>query len=306
MLPSLAAGSGIGAVERDTGLSKDTLRMWERRYGFPAPDRDHNGDRVYSPSQIARLQQIKRLLDAGHQPGRLITCSHDELQRLARNDSIEREDSGVQPSPHAEFMALLKTHDGDSMQRWLSQSLMCNGVQRFVGETVSELNIRVGEAWVRGELAIHEEHLYSHHIESTLRQAILLASHGGGAPRVLLTSMPGEQHRIGLAMAEALLAAAGAYCIALGPQTPASQIVSAAVAHRADIVALSFSAAFHSGAAHRSVNELRSSLPQPIPIWAGGEGLRRVRSGPGVQVFRDFARLNQAVSAWQAASSPGA
>ena len=30
----------IAAVERDTGLSKDTLRVWERRYGFPAPQRD--------------------------------------------------------------------------------------------------------------------------------------------------------------------------------------------------------------------------------------------------------------------------
>ena len=28
---------GIGVVERDTGLSKDTLRIWERRYHFPVP-----------------------------------------------------------------------------------------------------------------------------------------------------------------------------------------------------------------------------------------------------------------------------
>ena len=35
----------IAAVERDTGLSKDVLRVWERRYGFPAPTRDDNGER---------------------------------------------------------------------------------------------------------------------------------------------------------------------------------------------------------------------------------------------------------------------
>jgi len=34
----------IAAVERDTGLSKDVLRMWERRYGFPVPNRDANGE----------------------------------------------------------------------------------------------------------------------------------------------------------------------------------------------------------------------------------------------------------------------
>gem|GEM_PF-6561869 len=27
----------IGVVERETGFSKDLLRTWERRYGFPTP-----------------------------------------------------------------------------------------------------------------------------------------------------------------------------------------------------------------------------------------------------------------------------
>ena len=38
-------GLPIGAVERETGISKDLLRMWERRYGFPEPARDEQGDR---------------------------------------------------------------------------------------------------------------------------------------------------------------------------------------------------------------------------------------------------------------------
>ena len=49
LLPGEAAAGAypISAVERETGLSKDTLRMWERRYGFPAPGRDAQGERVY-------------------------------------------------------------------------------------------------------------------------------------------------------------------------------------------------------------------------------------------------------------------
>ena len=38
----------ISQVERDTGLSKDTLRIWERRYGFPNPGRDAQGERQIS------------------------------------------------------------------------------------------------------------------------------------------------------------------------------------------------------------------------------------------------------------------
>ena len=37
----------IADVERETGLGKDALRVWERRYGFPVPLRDRLGERVY-------------------------------------------------------------------------------------------------------------------------------------------------------------------------------------------------------------------------------------------------------------------
>ena len=62
----------IADVERDTGLSKDTLRVWERRYGFPLPLRDAQGERRYDDDQLLRLRHIRRLLDAGHRPGRVV------------------------------------------------------------------------------------------------------------------------------------------------------------------------------------------------------------------------------------------
>ena len=68
-------GFSITAVERDVGLSKDVLRVWERRYGFPAPERDANGERVYPAEQVERLRLIRRLMDHGHRPGRLLTAT---------------------------------------------------------------------------------------------------------------------------------------------------------------------------------------------------------------------------------------
>jgi MerR HTH family regulatory protein len=74
----------ITAVERDTGLSKDTLRIWERRYGFPKPERDAAGERAYPMAQVERLRALKRLLDAGHRPGKVVTLSIDELLAAQR------------------------------------------------------------------------------------------------------------------------------------------------------------------------------------------------------------------------------
>lgn len=297
------AHTSISAVERDTGISKDTLRIWERRYGFPTPQRDANGERTYAQSQVVRLRLIKRLLDAGHRPGKIVPHRMDALERLAREHAPA---AGEESADCREFMAALKSHDAEQMQHCLTQSLMRQGLERFVTETVSGLNLRVGEAWSRGELAVHEEHLYAQQIENTLRHAIFLASHIGRPPRILLTSMPGEQHRIGLLMAEALLTAAGACCIALGVQTPVNDIALAALAHRADVVALSFSAVFQPGPAQQSLRDLRAILPASVAIWAGGAGLQRVSAAAGIEIMRDFSQLQQALTDWRAARAADA
>lgn len=65
----------ITAVARETGLSPDTLRVWERRYGFPKPLRNSSGRRGYPQEQIDRLRQIKRLVDAGFRPGKLVSAA---------------------------------------------------------------------------------------------------------------------------------------------------------------------------------------------------------------------------------------
>src|SRR5437667_8806904 len=89
----------ISAVERETGLSKDVLRMWERRYGFPKPSRDDNGERQYSAAEVAKLRAIKRLMDVGMRPGKIIRATLDELNALADGRITSRRE---QPTPAAE------------------------------------------------------------------------------------------------------------------------------------------------------------------------------------------------------------
>ena len=63
--PPPAGAIGIAAVERETGINKETLRVWERRYGFPAPWRDATGERLYPPEQVHKLRLVRRLMEAG-------------------------------------------------------------------------------------------------------------------------------------------------------------------------------------------------------------------------------------------------
>src|SRR5512139_2290162 len=82
-IPLITPRLPIAAVERDTGLSKDTLRVWERRYGFPRPIRDSNGERVYPSDQVDKLRLLKRLMDQGHRPGKIAERSIEQLRALA-------------------------------------------------------------------------------------------------------------------------------------------------------------------------------------------------------------------------------
>ena len=274
--------------------------MWERRYGFPKPMRDENGERQYSAAEVAKLRAIKRLMDVGLRPGKIIHSSQDELNALAdRRVTPLREQAA--PALAREILALLSKHDAAALQHELANLLMRQGLQRFVLETLASLNHAVGDAWMRGELAVFEEHLYTEQLHSALRTAINAFPRRAGAPRLLLTTFPGEQHGLGLLMVEALLVPEGAQCISLGVQTPIEDIRRAALALDVQVVALSFSAAFPLRQAGDGLAVLRRQLPATIALWAGGEITRRIRKLlPGVALMPDVAATTEALQAWRA------
>lgn len=291
----------ITAVERDTGLSKDVLRMWERRYGFPVPERDANGERSYPAEQVTRLRLIKRLMDAGHRPGKLIAMADDALQGLAPRRPAARTASR-QDNRGAldECLDLIRQHDAPGFQQAMQQRLARQGLQHFVQDTVAPLTCYIGEAWEAGNIEVFEEHLFTELTKRLLRQAIATLPRGTGRPRILLTSVPEEQHVLGLLMVEALFALEGAECIPLGTQMPLTDIVRAANAHRADIIALSFSIAFPYRRIPALLQQLRDSLPAGIELWAGGAGVQRTTGVNGVRVFHGLEDAIVALASWQA------
>jgi methanogenic corrinoid protein MtbC1 len=265
----------IAAVERDTGLSKDTLRVWERRYGFPAPDRDPAGERAYTLAEVEKLRIVKRLLDAGHRPGRIVPLPFAELQSLSES-TVDQPVRGVEAALASDdlraHLELIRGHDVPGLRSQLTRQLSRFGVSRFVNEVVAPLNIAVGDAWIRGQLEIFEEHAYTETVQVVLRQAIaaIPEPEPGTGPRVLLTTFPGEPHGLGLLMAEAMFALEGCSCIPLGTQTPIWDTALAAKAYRADIVALGFTGCMNPNQVVESLLDLRAKLPPAVRVWAGG------------------------------------
>ena len=297
----------IAAVERDTGLSKDTLRIWERRYGFPTPGRDAIGERAYTLDQVEKLRVVKRLMDAGHRPGRIVPLRYDELVQLSAS-TIERPNRKTEPVAGTddlyELLQLIRGHDVRALSRRLRLTLARRGVARFVIEVVAPMNLAVGDAWLRGQMEIFEEHAYTEVVQRVLREAIaaLPEADAGLQPAVLLTTFPGEPHGLGLLMAEALLALEGCRCVSLGLQTPVWDTVLAVRAHAVDIVALSFTGCLNPNQAFDGLRELRTKLPEPIEIWAGGSApvLHRRRIA-GVEPLAALEAIFGQVERWRVA-----
>src|SRR5882672_5468601 len=80
--PARAVLLSIVAVERETGIGKDTLRAWERRYGFPVPERDAAGVRSYPRALVERLRLVRQALVAGERSGRLFALLFGEFDAL--------------------------------------------------------------------------------------------------------------------------------------------------------------------------------------------------------------------------------
>ena len=57
-MPKLLKPFSISEVARATGLTEVNLRAWERRYGFPTPERVASGHRRYSSGDIDRILRV--------------------------------------------------------------------------------------------------------------------------------------------------------------------------------------------------------------------------------------------------------
>jgi DNA-binding transcriptional MerR regulator/methylmalonyl-CoA mutase cobalamin-binding subunit len=289
----------ISALERETGISKDTLRVWERRYGFPRPLRDANGERTYPLDQLARLRSIRRLIDSGLRPGRVLRATDSELAELLRQVPGSAGTDPTEPGPVRDLAALLERRDMSMLQSRLTSALLQLGVRSFVTEIAAPLTTLVGELWQTGRIAVAEEHRYSEILQQLLRSAMRTDPAVSERPRILLTTLPGEPHGLGLLMVQAWLAGERVHCVSLGTQTPATEVAGAALAYRVDVVGLSFSRIHTPNAARKEVGTLRAILDASIAVWAGGSLWQHARKQlPGVEYIVDFSDLAAAIKRW--------
>ncbi len=309
------AGASIRVVANRTGIAADTLRVWERRYGFPKPERRPGGSRIYSEQDIARLRLLARALDAGFRPSEVVPLSFADVTRLvdasiadapapvAASDAA-RSRSARPPyvgSPVDAALVALRADDLVGLRAVLRAAAIALGPRTFVTDVAHPLALRVGELWAQGLLEVRHEHLASACLTSQLHLLLGALDDGVRSPTVLLATLSGEPHVLGLDMVGVYLAASLAAPHLLGADTPPAQITEAARAFAVDVVGISISPAADGAAAAIALAAIAKALPARTELWLGGGGARPVAiAAPTARLFVTWPDIDAALAAWRA------
>ena len=293
----------IGALSSATGIPVDTIRTWERRYGFPIAERKPSGHRVYALSTVPRLRRIAQAMARGHRAAEVVPASDDALEallnalpetptgpRLVRR-AMPASSGGV----YAELTDLLdaaRAFDSERLTHAFQADWAGLGPLAFLEQRAAPFLTAIGNAWAEGALDVRHEHFGSSVLGDFLRAVRLPIDARATGPIVALATLPDELHGLGLQMSALVFALARWRTLMLGVDTPVAQI--AALAREAPIAAVAVSCVQPRGrGVAASVRALRRQLPRRIPLIVGGAGAPTAVRQPGIEVVPDLEALDQ-------------
>lgn len=272
----------IGAVSKATGIPKETLRTWERRYNFPKPQRSNTGHRRYSSKIIEPLKLIYIALEQGHRPSQVVGQDLETLRQLldittpnyisptssaAPEDPLSSSEQTV-----AKWMKHVHQLDQAQLRSDLEHAWFEMGPRAFLTDLLAPFLNEVGHAWHEGRIAVFHEQFASQQLRDFLSTQWNSISARSNGPNILLATLPGEYHLIGLHMAACIMAITGYQVHLIGADLQPSHIAQAAEQTHAAYVLISISSAANTSATTRHIQTLRALLPENIGIVLGGAG----------------------------------
>lgn len=252
----------IRTVSERCQIPAATLRMWERRYGFPAPQRTGGNYREYSEDDIAQILRVKTLLATG-----LVASEAIAQVRLHGAAHLSQE-----------AVKQLRSSFLEAAQRMAERSL----------EEIAQLARKGLEAWDFCELFalpllralssealdIAREHLASSVLRQQMREALYQLSSPAQSKVVILACPEGEEHEGGLIAIAIRLRVLGQRVVLLGANTPANAVAAACVGTHVDAIGLSFVEPRDEAFVKDFLTTVIAACPG-VPVFAGGPFSRK-------------------------------
>jgi len=200
----------IGIVSRMTGIPENTLRMWERRYDFPAPTRTEGGHRLYTPQQVARVRWVKQRIDQGMQTRNAIQALEQNEAAGELPDLLLETPSSTRSSASGEtvterLFAALTALDRQQADMIIADALTISPLEDLIQAVIAPTLTAIGQAWAEDRISIATEHFATNYLRQKLLIWMQNAPPEYPVRPVVLACSPGELHEGGLLMLGLLL-----------------------------------------------------------------------------------------------------
>lgn len=285
----------IHRVAKLVGLSKDVIRVWERRYGLVKPLRGANRYREYTDEDVALLRFLKQELDRGQTIGALAVEGRDALLQRMRTTSAPTVQE-LEPLDHLldELISLLEPLDKTRFEQKLNGAVAVIPFEETVQRILLPLQRRIGVLWHEGRLNVAVEHYVTKIVQQKLFSVINQLPFHDAGPRVVIACPEGESHEIGAQAVAYLAATRGCQVFYLGPNLPGSDLQAFCDGVKPDLVLLSLTEIKSEDTAKRLVKEL-GTLAAHWPVAIGGQGALSIQpllQSAKIELLDDFASLH--------------
>ncbi|MCB9455702.1 MAG: MerR family transcriptional regulator [Anaerolineaceae bacterium] len=204
----------IGVISRMTNIPETTLRVWERRYGFPEAARTAGGHRLYSQLEFLRLQWVKLRLDEGMQISQAIQALQ-HMEREGRFPEAPLSAASTFIHSHSDDPSLvtfrsrlvnalfeLQTELADQI---FAEALALHSVDTLLLDLISPTFAEIGTAWIEGRIDVAVEHFATHYLRHHLLMWMRTGPTAYHTSPVVLVCAPGDYHEGGLMILGVLL-----------------------------------------------------------------------------------------------------
>ena len=247
---SQAPSYNLKAVLKETGLTADTLRAWERRYGLPIPQRTPGGHRIYSEYDIETVKWLRARQAEGLRISQAVELWKEIIDK-GRDPLVDYTPEGAIPGPDFALSAGIRVEN--LRHDWLEASLSFDEIKAeevlnqafaiYPVETVctailqSGLNT-IGEEWYLGKATAQQEHFASALAIRRLETLVAATPRPTREQIVLVGCPPNEWHTFPVLLLNLILRRRGLAVVYLGANVPIEQLEETAAAIHPDLTVL--------------------------------------------------------------------
>jgi DNA-binding transcriptional MerR regulator len=264
----------IAAVSKLTGISCHTLRVWERRYGFPVPGRSASGHRRYDRSQVQMLCRLTHLNRDNRQPiGELIASFQTGGLDLGQLRPATIDILGE--NANSQLIDLLITGDTQGAELEFERLACRLDPSTVVDQVIYPTFVEAGEGWFRHIYSVFEERLITVFLRRKLSDLIEAARRANSNPaRCLIAgTVQGDRHEGGVLIFHHAMELRGWRVHNLGVDLPVREFKAAIGRLRPSALALSFVLSRNVKKRFQELEAVRT-----IPVFVGGRSIINYQS----------------------------